>query len=120
MVKFVALALMIIGSLYTGWNIYLFSLGFFSYSEPKAELIEIETQDRKSEPEGKNLYKDIPEIGEQIGELTIPRLNKTFPIYQGTDEQTLRKGVGHFPKVPSQVKKIMPYYLAIGIPFLED
>lgn len=39
-----------------------------------------------------------PKIGEQIGELFIPKLSISVPIYQGTAEEQLRKGIGHYPK----------------------
>jgi sortase A len=95
-----AWALMVCGSILAGWNLYAYGRGYFSYTEPKTQL-DISSY-QKVEPSkqvtNSNLYEDIPEIGEQIGDLTIPRLSKSFPIYQGTDEQTLKKGVGHFPK----------------------
>jgi sortase A len=96
MMRVIALVFMVGGSILVGWNLYAFSIGYFSYTKPEIKPI-LKTEESK--PVLKNtLYADIPEIGEQIGELTIPRLNKTFPIYQGTDEKTLQKGVGHFPK----------------------
>ncbi|AMX83375.1 sortase [Geobacillus subterraneus] len=42
------------------------------------------------------LYPDRPKTGEQIGELIIPKLNASLPIYHGTDEDELEKGVGHY------------------------
>jgi sortase A len=39
-----------------------------------------------------------PKIGEQIGELFIPKLSISVPIYQGAAEEQLRKGIGHYPK----------------------
>lgn len=44
------------------------------------------------------LYEDTPEIGEKIGILTIPKLDRSIPIYQGTDEEILKKGVGHYAR----------------------
>lgn len=43
-----------------------------------------------------DLYPIQPKMGEKFGELYIPKLNATLPIYQGTDEDELEKGVGHF------------------------
>ncbi|WP_025950817.1 class D sortase [Geobacillus thermocatenulatus] len=42
------------------------------------------------------LYPKQPKIGEQIGELIIPKLNMSLAIYHGTDEDELEKGVGHY------------------------
>ncbi|MEC5423428.1 class D sortase [Virgibacillus sp. C22-A2] len=44
----------------------------------------------------KELYPMRPEIGDHIGELYIPKLNAVLPIYHGTDDDELEKGVGHF------------------------
>lgn len=44
----------------------------------------------------KVLYSEQPKLGDEIGELYIPKLKATLPIYQGTSEDELVKGVGHF------------------------
>ncbi|WP_332698810.1 class D sortase [Halalkalibacter lacteus] len=41
-------------------------------------------------------YPLHPEIGDLMGELYIPKLDATLPIYHGTNEDELEKGVGHF------------------------
>ncbi|MED3667734.1 MULTISPECIES: class D sortase [Geobacillus] len=43
-----------------------------------------------------SLYPKQPKIGEQIGELIIPKLNMSLAIYHGTNENELEKGVGHY------------------------
>lgn len=45
--------------------------------------------------EGVTAYADLLEISEKIGVLTIPKLNMKFPVYAGTSETVLQKGVGH-------------------------
>ncbi|ROR23877.1 sortase A [Mobilisporobacter senegalensis] len=42
------------------------------------------------------LYPESPEIGEEFGELYIPKIKATLPIYEGTNEEELEKGVGHY------------------------
>lgn len=55
-----------------------------------------------AEPEKKwaenqaELYPGRPEIGEEIGELYIPKISSLLPIYHGTAEEELERGVGHF------------------------
>ena len=44
----------------------------------------------------KILYPVYPAEGDNIGSLTIPVLQVKLAIYQGTDAQELKKGVGHF------------------------
>lgn len=38
----------------------------------------------------------IPKHGSLMGTLVIPAINKTLPIYQGTETAQLDRGVGHF------------------------
>jgi sortase A len=42
------------------------------------------------------LYPIRPTDGENIGNLTIPAINQVIPIFHGTDEDELKKGIGHF------------------------
>jgi len=44
------------------------------------------------------LYPSYPVGGDVIGSLTIPILKQELPIIQGTGENELKKGVGHFDK----------------------
>lgn len=45
--------------------------------------------------EGVSAYGKSLEISEKIGTLTIPKINMKFPVYAGTAETILQKGVGH-------------------------
>lgn len=42
-----------------------------------------------------DLYEKSPEFGDKIGTLTIPVLDMAVPIYHGTTEWILNRGVGH-------------------------
>jgi sortase A len=42
------------------------------------------------------LYPIRPIEGENIGNLSIPKLDQTIPILHGTNEDELKKGIGHF------------------------
>jgi sortase A len=45
----------------------------------------------------KTLHKIAPlKLGELIGIVRIPKLSEEYPIVQGTDDQSLKKGVGHY------------------------
>lgn len=46
--------------------------------------------------EEKALYPDRPAQGDKIGTLTIPSLKMSLPIYEGTEDKELEKGVGHY------------------------
>lgn len=68
---------------------------------PSAELNEviyppdIATSD-KSRNVQKVVYKSNPVEGDSLGSLTMPTLKQKLPIIQGTGDNALKKGVGHF------------------------
>ncbi|TAA73661.1 class D sortase [Planococcus salinarum] len=41
-------------------------------------------------------YESPPKIDEEFGTLTIPKLEVSIPIFEGTDPDQLAKGIGHF------------------------
>lgn len=43
------------------------------------------------------LYPQRPEIGDNMGQIDIPNVNVSLPIIHGTDDEQLKKGVGHYP-----------------------
>lgn len=45
--------------------------------------------------EGVAEYARMLEVNENIGVLTIPKISMKFPVYAGTNERVLQKGVGH-------------------------
>ena len=42
------------------------------------------------------LYPNRPKIGSKIGTISLPSLKLNWPIYEGTAEAQLSKGVGHY------------------------
>ena len=65
---------------------------------PAAETISLpeEPDIVEDDEEDEVLYPVRPEIGDNIGNLLIPNIEATLPIFHGTDEDELLKGVGHF------------------------
>lgn len=51
---------------------------------------------KTSENDLKVLYSKRPDPGETIGSVSFPSLNISLPIYEGTEEKELEKGVGHY------------------------
>lgn len=51
--------------------------------------------DEEEKQSGMTEYARMLEVNEKIGVLTVPRLHMSFPIYAGTNESVLQKGVGH-------------------------
>lgn len=78
-----------------------YSLPFFKSSDsPKVEVKKtvvskpiVAASKKKTE---KELYESYPKDGETFGELIIPKISATLPIVEGTDEDELEKGVGHY------------------------
>jgi sortase A len=83
-------------------NIYKFAKGYLIFKLNQAEKIEYKvssksvTKNATDKDRKKELYPDRPEVGDNIGELYIPKLGAKLPIYHGTNEEELEKGVGHF------------------------
>ena len=49
----------------------------------------------KEKYEGRREYAKMIEIREKIGHIKIPKIHEDIPIYAGTSEEVLQKGVGH-------------------------
>ncbi|RID81749.1 class D sortase [Mesobacillus zeae] len=81
------------------WLIFSNVTHLFPFSEAssppvkKAAAKPAAPKETKSEPV---LYPERPSKGEVIGELVIPKIEASLPIYHGTDEDELDQGVGHF------------------------
>lgn len=54
--------------------------------------------DRDAAGEAENTgtsYVDLIDVGESLGYITIPKIDVNLPIYEGTSDDVLLKGVGH-------------------------
>lgn len=97
-----SIVIIAIGFWFSGTNAYKFMKGYwlFKTGEPITEVILAnqpdKTADRETRKSPASLYSERPEEGEIIGNLIIPKLDANLPIYHGTDEDELEKGVGHF------------------------
>lgn len=96
-----SLLLISFGIFFSGTNSYKFLKGYFLYQTSNFENNEKKTDSqleevKASDVQEDSLYQKKPEIGENIGELVIPKIEATLPIFHGTDEDELEKGVGHF------------------------
>ena len=49
----------------------------------------------EAKDEGVAAYADMIEVNEKLGVVNIPKLSLSLPIYAGTNESVLQKGVGH-------------------------
>ena len=93
-----------VGVWLTGTNAFKFLTGYTASSPSNAssESAPVIQEEEEKKPEIKKretktvVYEERPEDGEIIGDLIIPKLDASLPIYHGTDEDELEKGVGHY------------------------
>ena len=69
----------------------------------QADVPEVKVKEEKPEPkeapkeaEQEELYSEYPGMGETFGDLIIPKISASLPIVEGTDEDELERGVGHY------------------------
>ena len=65
-------------------------------ADSQLDFVDPFSEDAKSdERRGNNSYYDALNVGPAIGSIDIPKINIELPIYHGTSEEVLSKGVGH-------------------------
>ncbi|TKH02958.1 class D sortase [Peribacillus simplex] len=97
------IGIILFGIWFSTSNMYKFAKGYFLYkthapSSQVNETVQVTPSDKpaSNKTTKKELYPVRPETGEEIGELYIPKLKTKLPIFHGTNEDELEKGVGHF------------------------
>jgi sortase A len=104
--RFILLTFSVVFILFGIWfsttNAYKFVKGYliFKTEQVKADDYQSKPAINEKNLERKNevMYPVRPKAGENIGELIIPKLGASLPIFHGTDEEELEKGVGHYSK----------------------
>jgi sortase A len=94
--------IIVAGLWFSGTNSYKFLKGYLLFKtgnvnvyEELEETIEVVKASKLDEDE-LPLYPIRPNKGDLVGNLYIPKLDANLPIFYGTDEDELEKGVGHF------------------------
>jgi sortase A len=97
------IAIILFGVWFSTSNMYKFAKGYFLYKThaPSSQVNETVQKPPSDKPPSnkttkKELYPVRPKTVEEIGELYIPKLKTKLPIFHGTNEDELEKGVGHF------------------------
>nr|WP_243722138.1 class C sortase [Macrococcus goetzii] len=57
-----------------------------------------DTFSAKDKAEGKALYAKMLEVNEQMGYVEVPRIHQKLPLFAGTRERVLQKGLGHLER----------------------
>ena len=63
------------------------------YNEQLSTVVSVDDENENNE-QGES-YVDLLNIGESLGYITIPKIDVNLPIYNGTSQDVLSKGVGH-------------------------
>lgn len=66
-----------------------------AYNDSLSGEIADDPYTRKKQEEGRKEYARMLEVAEMIGHVEVPRINQDLPIFAGTSEDVLQKGVGH-------------------------
>lgn len=96
-VSYLSIALILVGITVFIYQTYWITIGFQSINEQEVKASYSPPQQGKTI---KTVNQDTPEEGTKIGILTIPKLDRTLPIFQGASEEILKKGVGHISSTP--------------------
>ncbi|MFG6495363.1 class D sortase [Fictibacillus sp. UD] len=98
----IAILIVVFGLWFSSTNAYKFGKGYLlfkmrqeereqTFAKPETKSLATKEVSAKTE-----LYENRPKEGENIGDLYIPKLKAELPIFHGTNEDELEKGVGHF------------------------
>ena len=63
------------------------------YNEQLSNVVSVDDENENNEQ--RESYADLLNIGESLGYITIPKIDVNLPIYNGTSQDVLSKGVGH-------------------------
>lgn len=66
-----------------------------AYNESLNNVVSEDPYSEEKKKQGRAEYARMLEIHEMIGHVEIPKINQDLPIYAGTAEEVLQKGVGH-------------------------
>ncbi|KZE66135.1 sortase [Fictibacillus phosphorivorans] len=95
-----SIAFILFGVWFSSTNVFTFMKGYLIFKTGQIEAKEGKkpVEQKQVVPKKDNLYPERPREGDNIGNLIIPKLDASLPIFHGTDEEELEKGVGHFAK----------------------
>lgn len=110
--RFISWIFIIVGAsflLYGGYQLLESHLNEGKRLEEAKSIISEEVVEAVENPEDMSKFYENMKTGETIGLLYIPRLDREIPIIEGTDEEELSQGVGHYKDTgfPGENKQIL-------------
>lgn len=99
MYKFISYLFVVVGAvflMYGGYHLLKSHIDEGKRLEEAKEIISEKVIDKVDDPDEMSENYDDFKTGDTIGVLYIPRLDREIPIVEGTDEEELAEGVGHY------------------------
>ncbi|HAQ07082.1 MAG TPA: class D sortase [Bacillus bacterium] len=90
-----AFILITIGAYLTVSNAFTWAKGYMAVETTSANT-NLQSNEKEEGNKGEDFYSGSPQKGERIGKITIPKLGASVPVYEGTSDDELGKGAGHF------------------------
>lgn len=111
MFKYISWLFIIAGAsllLYGGYQLYDSNMNENKRLDEAKSIISEDIVTADSEVDYGDIYDKINQ-GDTVGTLYIPRLEREIPIIEGTDEEELKHGVGHYKDTgyPGENKQIL-------------
>ena len=78
-----------------GTHAYSWAKGIMAV-ENGSDGVSIRNMEQEMDGSEGSAKPEKPEQGEKIGKISIPKLDMSVPIYEGTNEEELGKGAGHY------------------------
>ncbi|WP_226087560.1 class D sortase [Mesobacillus sp. S13] len=94
-VPVLAFFLIISGIYLAGTHAYSWAKGFMAV-EKDSDGVSIRNMEKQMDGNKRIENTENLEQGEKIGNISIPKLGMSVPLYEGTNEEELGKGAGHF------------------------
>ncbi|WP_188454153.1 class D sortase [Virgibacillus oceani] len=99
--KKLSMLLIVIGLIFISFGGYQLVKTNKAQQDSLSEAEALLTNETSAHPKASNTKEEtaktyMPKAGDTVGILYIPRLNSDLPIVEGTDEDELERGVGHY------------------------
>lgn len=96
LLKWITIVLFVFGSILVGYSVFQIEHGKYEVEKRTVEAKQIINSQDKNSDNRKSPDEFTYTKGDTIGILYVPKLNKELPIIEGTDEDQLDVGVGHY------------------------
>lgn len=112
MFRFLSYIFIIVGAsllIYGGYQLWETNAQESKRLDEAKTIISDEVVEQEASEEDVSKYYEAIEYGDTIGVFYIPRLEREIPIVEGTDEEELAQGVGHYKDtgLPGENRQIL-------------